>query len=286
MSDTDRADPGLFPGSAVNPSGASRRGQTEQRGLTAGILFHLFSLGVVAAAIIVTFGVISSPLLDLRKEEPANSGIETLGGISSHGDAPTAQLETPSVNPNIAETLSPSAGQPAPPTATSVPALGDLPSRAAAPTISETKSVSSDLAEPPLSSRAQGGAPSEPRLRVGKPFQPLIAPELARGKPKAAPSDGSQGEASATSAIPNEQRNEIFREFEQRNEIFREFATQLSQEAKPDPSPGALQRPPAQSTRIDNASVKSRIRKECGPIRNPAVRRECISSFGLHGPGR
>ena len=276
MSDTDRADPGLFPDFAANPSAASRRGQTEQPGLAAGLLFHLLSLGVVAAVIIVTFGVISFPLLDLRKKEPANSAIDTLGEISSDRGAAQVQPEKSPISP----------GQLVTPTASSVSALGGSQLPAAAPVISETKSAGSGLAEPPPSSPAHSGARSEIRLQAGRRFQLLVPRELTRENAKAAPSDGSQGGASTASAIPNDRRNEIFRDFERRNEIFREFAVQLNQEARPDPSPLAPQRPPAQTSRTDNASVKSRVRKECGPIRDPTARRVCVSLLGSHGPGR
>jgi hypothetical protein len=276
MSDTDRADPGLFPDFAANPSAASRRSQTEQPGFAAGVLFHLSSLGIVAAVIIVTFAVISFPLLDLRKKEPANSAIDMLREISSDRGAAQVQLERSPIGP----------GQLVTPTASSVSALGGSQLPAAAPVISETKSAGSGLVEPPPSSPGHSGARSEIRLQAGRPLQLLVPRELTRENAKSAPSDGSQGEASAGSAIPSDRRNEIFRDFERRNEIFREFAIQLNQEARPDPSPATPQRPPAQTSRTDDASAKSRIRKECGPIRDAATRRVCVSLLGSHGPGR
>jgi hypothetical protein len=251
----------------------------------AGTLLHLVFFGLVAVVTVISFGFASFSLLYNSREMLVGSriGEAAIEFAYPHaavvpyteGHAPAAAVADPPSSvgahlplPSAAQNLTSSYIQPEGPGSSS---NFEPPSeQEASPTIQEVRHAS-PTQRPPIDkplSEAQQRAP------VSMPLAQVVS-----ASPNASPSP------LVAVPIPGEEGDQLFRAFQ----ILHSQPPMLDQGAIASHQTTTAQ--PMQSRRPDGHPVSSkaalqyRMRKECGPIRDPQLRHNCISAFGsLRGP--
>ena len=247
-------------------------------------LLHLVTFGLVAIMVVLSFGLASSSWLsDVRKETLVSSrireaGIEFLYPRSAvvpytgdHAARPATIADLPS---SVRETVAlPSAGQNL--TASDVQPAGPIsssnfepPSHSEAnPTMQETWDAPSTQA-----------VPIDKTLGASQESAPVSMPtpaQLGTVIPTALP---------PVPAVPIPEK--------ERDRLFEAFGTRHPQPAKFDEGARTTSQmtpaQPVQNKRANEhflglkAAFQYRVKKECGPIPDPQVRQDCISSFSAY----
>jgi len=162
----------------------------------------------------------------------------------------------------------------------------------AAPVKPDTTSSRADTtALPPPS------APERPPAAETAMPEPPI-PETTQLQPAGQPSSSSEGTLQPTPKLENNDATPAPAfSGEAADRLFREFRAQQHQQVEPDSgiaastpkaaAPGARGSQSSEYHLGTNTDArKSRIRKECGQIKDPALHRDCIASFNIRDPGR
>jgi hypothetical protein len=179
---------------------------------------------------------------------------------------------------------------------------------------SEVNSIRPD----PSPSTDDNGAPVKPDTTASRADAPALPPPSAPERPRAAeaampeapisettqlqpagqPSSSSEGALQPTAKVENNDATPATPfSGEAADRLFREFRAQQHQQVESDPDIAAsTPKTAAPSMRGSQSSEyrlgtntdarKSRIRKECGQIKDPALHRDCIASFTVRDPGR
>jgi hypothetical protein len=244
----------------------------------AGTLLHLVFFGLVAVVTVISFDFASFSLLCNNREMLVSSGIGEAAIEFAYphaavvpyteGDAAPAVADPPSsvgANlplPSAAQNLTSSYIQPEGPGSSS---NFEPPSeQEASPTIQEAQHASPAQRAPidkPLSEAQQTAPVSTPLAQVVS-ASPNVSPSPLAAVP-----------------IPGEEADQLFRAFQ----ILYSESPMLDQGAIASHQTTTAQ--PMQSRRPDGHPVSSkaalqyRIRKECGPIHDPQLRHNCISTF-------
>jgi hypothetical protein len=253
----------------------------------AGTLLHLVVFGLVAVVTVISFGFASFSLLCNNREMLVSSRI---GKAAIEFAYPHA-----AVVPYTEGHLAPAAAVADPPSS----AGANLPLPSAAqnltssyiqpegPGSSSNYEPPSEQEESPTIQEARRASPNQ-RAPIDKPLSeaqqraPVSMPlaQVVSASPNASPSP------LAAVPIPGEEGDQLFRAFQ----ILHSKPPMLDQSAIASHQTTTAQ--PMQSGRPDGHPVSSkaalqyRMRKECGPIHDPQLRHDCISTFGsLRSPG-
>jgi hypothetical protein len=255
MPDPDSPDQRFLPRRSLVTADLAR--PIDRPGTGAGLLVFLVSIGFIGAAIITAFAVAAFSSLYTGNETQTRSS--AVGWSEVNSIRPDPSLST---DGNTA---------PVKPDTTS--------SRADAPAL------------PPPS------APERPPAAETAMPEPPI-PETTQLQPAGQPSSSSEGALQPTAKVENNDATPAPAfSGEAADRLFREFRAQRHQQVEPDPGIAAsTPKTAAPSVRGSQSSEyrlgtntdarKSRIRKECGPIKDPALHRDCIASFNVRDPGR
>jgi hypothetical protein len=250
MPEAHAADHRLLFRSLMTSSLAKRPGGPR---LGVGMLVYLASLGLIGAAVIICFAVASLSSLYIDDEMSLRPSAVHRGEANS-----TRPDLTPPSDDNVA------------------------------PVKPDTTSPSADASAPMPSSPPQSSPPVEAPMPEAGPPQPagqssLPSEQALQPSPEAAPSA-----ASPTPPPPGETPDQLFREF-----AIQRQHQKVAPDAAITPSTVMPAAPSARDSqayeyrfRTNTPSRKSIIRKECGPIKDPAVHRDCIAYFNLHYPAR
>jgi hypothetical protein len=248
---------------------ASARGTGEPR-LAAGMLWHLILLGLIGVAIITVFAIASfSSLYPGSEIESGFSGVDR-GEVNAARPDPSPSTDV-NTAPVAAQPNSPGVEAPVAASASSLPS----PPRDAAPMPPMPETNQSQTAGQPLSPSTP--LPSAPLPSAPLPSAPLPSEGALQAKPKAPPKD-----VAPTSPFFAERPDRLFREF---------AIQQQHQQARPDletapnekaATPGARDAPNYEHGLRTNTTLRdSRIKKECGPIKDPELYRDCVASFHI-----
>jgi hypothetical protein len=255
MPDPDSPDQRFLPRRSLVTANLAR--PIDRPGTGAGLLVFLVSIGFIGAAIISAFAIAAFSSLYTGNETQTRSS--AVGWSEVNSIRPDPSLST---DGNAA---------PVKPDTTS--------SRADAPVL------------PPPS------APERPpAAETATPEAPI--PETTQLQPGGQPSSSSEGALQPTAKVENNDAAPAppF-SGEAADRLFREFRAQQHQQVEPDPGIAAsTPKTAAPSVRGSQSSEyrlgtntdarRSRIRKECGPIKDPALHRDCIASFNTRDPER
>jgi len=223
----------------------------------AGLLVFLVSIGFIGAAIITAFAIAAFSSLYTSNEMQTRSSAVGWSEVNSIRSDPSLSTDgnTAPVKPDT------------------------TPSRADA------------RALPPPSTPERPPAAEAPM-----PAAPI--PETTQLQPAGQPSSSSEGTLQPTLKLENNDATPAPAfSGEAADRLFREFRAQQHQQVEPDSGIAAsTPKTAAPSVRGSQSSEyrlgtntdarKSRIRKECGPIKDPALHRDCIASFNVRDPGR
>jgi hypothetical protein len=251
----------------------------------AATLLHLVTFGLVAVMIIISFGLASSSwLLGVRIETLVSSrigeaGIEFLYPRSAvalytevHTAPPAAIADLPS---SVRETIAlPSAGQnlatpDVQPVGPGSSSNFEPPSDSEAnPTIQETRDASSTQAVP--IDKTLGASQESAPVSMPPPAQLVNASPTALPPPLPAV------------PIPDKERDRLFEAFGTQHPQPAKFdegtiTTHQTTPAQPVQNKRANEHPPG-----SKAAFQYRVKKECGPIHDPQLRQDCISSFSAY----
>jgi hypothetical protein len=265
--------------------------------LAAGMLVYLASLGLIGAVTVISFAIAAISSLYTGDEMQNRSSAVDQGEVNSIRpdlSSPTDGNVAPVKRDTTPSTADASAPMPSAPPQSPPPVQAPVPEAGPSQQASQPSSPSEPAMKPSPEAARSAAPPSPEAARSTTPPSPEAArsttppsPEAARStappSPKAAPST-----APPTPPPPGEPPDQLFREFA--------IQRQHQQVA---PVPGITMsnvKPAAPSMRdsqsyeyrvkTNTASRKSRIREECGPIKDPALQRDCIASFNLHYPAR
>jgi hypothetical protein len=232
--------------------------------LGAGMLVYLASLGLIGAAIVICFAIAAFSSLYTDDEMQNRSSAVDQGEVNS-------------IRPDLS---SPTDGNVAPVKPDTTPSTAD----ASAPMPSAPPQ-----SPPPVEAPVPEAGPSQQASQPSSPSEQAMQPSPEVARSNTPPSlEAAPSTAPPTPPPPGEPPDQLFREFA--------IQRQHQQVA---PVPGITMsnvKPAAPSMRdsqsyeyrvkTNTASRKSRIREECGPIKDPALQRDCIASFNLHYPAR
>ena len=247
-------------------------------------LLHLVSFGLAGAVMISLFGLASFSLLNNSKESIAGSrtgqGAAGPGLFGESGGPPPAAVETKPSNTGAASLLPVS------------PAHD--PSTAEAPVAkSEAKPVPDPL--PPDRDGAAAGSVNPPAAApVDRSADEAHPPEITLAQPPAAQPMSATDEpspppAKSQAAIPQTKTSVSDQE---RDEMFHRFEIEQQRLTSGEPAdPTSTRKPVAKSARkgrfdnllsAHNTGWRDGVRKECGPIKDPASYRRCVAVFSGH----
>jgi hypothetical protein len=219
----------------------------------AGLLVFLVSIGFTGVAIITAFAIAAFSSLYTHNKTQTRSSTVDWSEVNSIRPDPSLSTD----------------GNTAP------VRLDTTPSIAAAPAL------------PPPS------APEHPpAAEAAMPEAPI--PETTQLQPTGQPSSSSEKAVQPTAQVEHNNATPAppFAG-ESIDGLFREFRSQQHQQVEPDPgiaastpktaAPGVRSSQSSEyRLRTNNDARKSRIRRECGPIKDPALHRDCIASFNVH----
>ena len=226
---------------------------TDRPGPGAGLLVFLASIGLVGAVVITVFAIAAFSSLYTGNEMQTRSSAVDWSEVNSirPDPSPSTDGNAPPVN------------------------VGTTPSIAATPALPPPSAPE----RPPAAEAAMPGAP---------------LPETTQLQPTSQPSSSSEEALQPTAKVEhNDATPAPPFAAESVDRLFREFRSQQHQQVEPDPGIAAsTPKTAAPSVRSSQSSEyrfrtntdarKSRIRRECGPIKDPALHRDCIASFNIH----
>ena len=321
MSDNDRSSLGLLPGLAIGAltSNLAMPSRNKEGRTPLSTLLDLVSLGLVAAASIIIFGIASFALLYTSEGMSRGSGIRDRGvevkpshsGVFPYTRAYPPLLPEETELPGAAgeTTLSTSPpGSPAgrdmqtPEVSRAQPVSEPLPPGASEGSATQDASLRGTvLTRPSEVSEAQAvSEPLQPGASEGSAMQnaSLIGtvltrpPEVIGAQPVSEPLPPGASEGSATAdasligtvptpPIPAEKRDQVFREMHQSVHLGGDNAA--SHEKIPIKH---MQQGQSHDHYFStNAAFwMYRLRKECGPIKYPALHGDCVRSFKAQYP--
>jgi cytoskeletal protein RodZ len=225
----------------------------DRPGTGAGLLVFLVSIGFIGAAIITAFAFAAFSSLYTGNETQTRSSTVDWSEVN-----PIPPDPSPSTDANAAPVK-----------------LDTTPSVAAA----------SPMPAPSAPERP-------PAAEAAMPEAPI--PETTQLQPAGQPSSSSEGALQPTARVePNDATPAPPFAGEAVDRLFREFRSQQHQQVEPDPgiaastpkttAPGARSSQSSEYLLGTNTDArKSRIRKECGPIKDPSLYRECVATFNVH----
>ena len=225
----------------------------DQPGPGAGLLVFLASIGLVGTVVITVFAIAAFSSLYTANETQTRSSAVDWSEVNSIRPDPSPSTE----------------------------------GNAAPVTLDTTSSRADALALPPPS------APERPPAAEA-PMPQAPTPETTQLPPAGQPLSSSEGAVQPTAKVePNDATPVPPFAAESVDRLFREFRSQQHQQVEPDPGIAAsTPKTAAPSVRSSQSSEyrfrtntdarKSRIRKECGQIKDPALHRDCIASFNVH----
>ena len=320
MSDNDRSSLGLLPGLAIGAltSNLAMPSRNKEGRTPLSTLLDLVSLGLVAAASIIIFGIASFALLYTSEGMSRGSGIRDRGvevkpshsGVFpyTHAYPPLLPEETELPGAAGEATLSTSPpGSPAgrdmqtPEVSRAQPVSEPLPPGASEGSATQDASLSGTVLTRPSEVReAQAvSEPLPPGASEGSAMQDASLggtvmtrpPEVIGAQPVSEPlppgaSEGATADASLigtvpTPPIPAEKRDPVFREMHQSVHLGGDNAA--SHEKIPIKH---MQQGQSHDHYFStNAAFwMYRLRKECGPIKYPALHGDCVRSFKAQYP--
>lgn len=245
-------------------------------------LLYLASLGLVAAATIIMFSAASVSLFGPSKEMFAGSRIsdslttEKFIGtvVPAHSNAAPVAPHTKS--PSLIKAKNLPSATPVPPPS-GVPHEEAVAKSAVAPSEGEASAAPVETGNTPRQGPAtdQTGSPE-----LSGSQQVIVQPPPITDEVSAAANPS--GTTMPTRAGPDGQRDPLFRDFEtpQNQPASLDEGSVASHEKVPAPR--------ARSRRSDDhlaglgASFRYRVKKECGPIHDPALYRHCVASFSAY----
>jgi hypothetical protein len=249
-------------------------GRNDKRAATAGVLLHLVFISLIGAATVILFAVASVAFLSTIREPITASRVDERILLSSDPSPEPSSEQHSAPKPDVAE-MRPAF---APQTALN----REEPEIAGAKTSFERPSSQrtfSTTTEPPdaFPTRDRSAAPTHSTEAHGS--EPMPAEPLPTADTSVIPETGP-------SVPPVPTRAEL------RDQIPGDAEFQQSQPTKLDQdNPASDEKAPAQKaqnrrvsrkTVIQDADLRNRVQKECGPIIFPALRRHCVASFGIH----
>ena len=251
MLDPDSPDQRLLPRRSLVTANLARSIDRPRTG--AGLFVFLVSIGFIGAAIISAFAIAAFSSLYPGNETQTRSSAVGWGEVDSIRPDPS-----PATDGN------------------------------AAPVKLDTTSLRAEAPAPPLPSAPE----SPPAAEAPMPEAPI--PETTQLQPAAQASSSSEVALQPTAKVEhNDATPAPPFAAESVDRLFREFRSQQHQQVEPDPGIAAsTPKTAAPSVRSSQSSEyrfrtntdarKSRIRRECGPIKDPALHRDCIASFNIH----
>jgi hypothetical protein len=255
MPDPDSPDQRLLPRRSLVTANIAR--PIDRPGTGAGLLVFLVSIGFIGAAIISAFAIAALSSLYTGNETQIRSS--AVGWSEVNSVRPDPSLSTDGNGAPVKPDTTPSSAD--------APAL-PLPSAPERPAVAETA-----MPEAPI-------------------------PDTTQLQPAGQPSSSSEGALQPTPKVENNDATPApALSGEAADRLFREFRAQQHQQVEPGPGIAASSpKTAAPSARHSQSSEyrlgtntdarKPRIRKECGPIKDPALHRDCIASFNIRDPGR
>ena len=254
MLDPDSPDQRLLPRRSLVTANLARSIDRPRTG--AGLFVFLVSIGFIGAAIISAFAIAAFSSLYPGNETQTRSSAVGWGEVNSIRPDPS-----PSTDGN------------------------------AAPVKLDTTSSRAEAPAPPASPPE-----SPPAAEAPMPAAPI--PETTQLQPAGQPSSSSEGTLQPTPKLENNDATPAPAfSGEAADRLFREFRAQQHQQVEQDSgiaastpkaaAPGARGSQSSEYHLGTNTDArKSRIRKECGQIKDPALHRDCIASFNIRDPGR
>jgi hypothetical protein len=316
--------PGLLPdlaiGALTSNSAMAKRNEGSRPALST--LLDLVSAGLVAAATILIFSIASFSFLYTNEGLPRGSEIRDRGvevkpepsGVIpySHANRPPGPAETELPGPAAEATLSTSppesrladdmqppeimGAQPAskpPPGASEGSTTQDAALSRAMPTQPPEIMGAQPVSEPPPGA-SEASATQDASLSGTVPTQ---SPEVSGAQPASEPPPGAnEGSATQDASLsgtvptlpsPVEQRDRVFREFELHQHPKVSFDEENTALHKKIPTRHRLYGQAHDYFFSTNADVwRYRLRKECGPIKDPPLHIDCVRSFRTQYPVR
>ena len=247
-----------------------------------GRLLYLVSAGLVAAATIVLFSVASFSLLATSKESLTGSRIDNsptedklIGTVVSYPESYAAPVPVQTKSPSLSEANNLPSSTPVPP-----------PSG-----MSRVETVAEPALEPPPDGEASATAVETPHRSTRGPSTDET-PELSGSQEVIAQPLSIAGAASVAQQASGATMPMLATSDKQRDQIFRDLEIQRNHHANLDEDSVALhENAPAQhvrNRRFDdrllglNGTFRYRVRKECGPIDDPALYRHCVATFSAY----
>jgi hypothetical protein len=251
--------------------------------LAEGVLTYLVSVGLVAAATIVLFSFASVSLLGTSKETP------TLSHIDNN------PIEDKLIGPVSCADVN-AAPVPVQPKSSSSREANNLPSSPPVPPpsgMSREETVAEPTFKPPPDGETSAAAVETPHGSMrGPSTEETPPPELSESQhliaqPLSIADETSGAQDSWEAAMPM-----LASSGKQRDPMFRDFEIQRNHDANLDEDRVALhENAPAQHVKNGlfghrlsgfNATFRYRVRKECGPIHDPALYHQCVATFSAY----
>jgi hypothetical protein len=247
----------------------------------AGTLLHLVFFGLVAVVTVISFGVASFSFLSNSRELLVSSGIGEAAIEFAYPHAAVVPYTKGDAAPAAAVADPPSSVGANLPLPSAVQNLTSSYIQPEGPGSGSNFEPPSEQEESPTIQEARHAPPTQ-RASIDKPLSeaqqraPVSTPlaQVVSASPNESPSP------SAAAPIPGEEGDQLFRAFQ----ILYSQPPMLDQGAIASHQTTTVQ--PMQSGRPDGHPVSSkaalqyRMRKECGPIHDPQLRHNCISTFG------
>jgi hypothetical protein len=257
----------------------------------AGTLLHLVSFGLVAAGVAISFGFVSFSLLGISREtlvgsrigESAIEFIDPRSAVAPYTEGHEGSVAAAAIPPSLVEAKIPLPSPVQnPPTSDTPPEepgsrsnFDSPPDHKASATTQDTWHGSATRVPPTDETRPPELSESQQAGTEPAPLADVVSAPL-----NASPA------TMATKPIVDEERDRLFQVFQIRNAE----PTRLDQAkiASHETAP-AEQGQNTRSYSYDHppsskAAFRYRVRKECGPINDPELRRDCIASFSSHYP--
>src|SRR5215472_1374944 len=254
MPDPDSPNQRLLPRRSLVTANLARSIDRPRTG--AGLFVFLVSIGFIGAAIISAFAIAAFSSLYPGNETQTRSSAVGWGEVNSIRPDPS-----PSTDGN------------------------------AAPVKLDTTSSRAEAPAPPA-------FPPESPPAAEAPMPAATIPETTQLQPSSQPSSSIAAALQPTAKLENNNATPALAfSGEAADRLFREFRAQQHQQVEPDSgiaastpkaaAPGARGSQSSEYHLGTNTDArKSRIRKECGQIKDPALHRDCIASFNIRDPGR
>lgn len=265
------------------PNLNDRRNNNNNTRLAEGLLPFLVSVGLVAAATIALFSVASVSLLGTSKEILTRSPIDN----NPIEDKFIGPVPCPDSNP---------APVPVQQKSSSSSVANNLPSSPPVPPpsgMSREETVAEPSFKPPPDGETSATAVETPHgSTAGPSTDETPPPELSESQhaiaqPQSIADETSGAQHSWEAAMPM-----LAISGKQRDQMFRDFEIQRNHDTNLDEDRVALhENAPAQHVKNGlfgdrlrgfNATFRYHVRKECGPIHDPALYHQCVATFSAY----